>query len=95
MNQQERRQFVYDHRTCVFGYPRKAHGPAMTIVYYVMNGDGTAQVNGEHAPIHKGDAIPILFNDVHSFENNSNAELEFMIVGIARQKFVLDTSPVK
>jgi hypothetical protein len=38
MNQQERRQFVYDHRTCVFGYPRKGHGPAMTIVYYVMNG---------------------------------------------------------
>jgi hypothetical protein len=39
MNQQERRQFVYDHRTCVFGYPRNEHGPAMTIVYYVMNGD--------------------------------------------------------
>ncbi len=39
MNQQERRQFVYDHRTCVFGYARKDHGPAMTIVYYVMNGD--------------------------------------------------------
>ena len=39
MNQQERRQFVRDHRTCVFGYPRKDHGPAMTIVYYVMNGD--------------------------------------------------------
>jgi hypothetical protein len=39
MNQQERRQFVYDHRTCVFGYPRKGHGPAMTVVYYVMNGD--------------------------------------------------------
>jgi PPOX class probable F420-dependent enzyme len=39
MNQQERRQFVYDHRTCVFGYGRKDHGPAMTIVYYVLNGD--------------------------------------------------------
>jgi PPOX class probable F420-dependent enzyme len=39
MNQEERRQFVRDHRTCVFGYSRKAHGPAMTIVYYVMDGD--------------------------------------------------------
>lgn len=39
MNQQERRQFVYDHRTCVFGYARKDHGPAMTIVYYVMSGN--------------------------------------------------------
>jgi PPOX class probable F420-dependent enzyme len=39
MNQEQRRQFVRDHRTCVFGYSRKAHGPAMTIVYYVMDGD--------------------------------------------------------
>jgi quercetin dioxygenase-like cupin family protein len=60
--------------------------------YYVMNGNGTAHVNGESAPIHKGDAIPILFNDVHSFDNSGNSELEFIIVGIARQKFVLDTA---
>jgi PPOX class probable F420-dependent enzyme len=39
VNQEQRRQFVRDHRTCVFGYGRKAHGPAMTIVYYVMDGD--------------------------------------------------------
>lgn len=39
MNQEERRAFVRAHRTCVFGYSRKAHGPAMTIVYYLMNGD--------------------------------------------------------
>ena len=39
MNQEERRQFVRDHRTCVFGYARKDHGPAMTVVYYVLDGD--------------------------------------------------------
>ena len=39
MNREERRQFVRDHRTCVFGYNRREHGPAMTIVYYVMDGD--------------------------------------------------------
>lgn len=39
MNREERRQFVYDHRTCVFGYARQSHGPAMTIVYYVVEGD--------------------------------------------------------
>jgi hypothetical protein len=39
VNQQERRQFVSDHRTCVFGYARKAHGPAMMVVYYVMDDD--------------------------------------------------------
>jgi PPOX class probable F420-dependent enzyme len=35
----ERRQFVRDHRTCIFGYGRRDHGPAMTVVYYVMDGD--------------------------------------------------------
>jgi PPOX class probable F420-dependent enzyme len=39
MNQEERRQFVYDHRTCIFGYGRREHGPAMTVVYYVVAGD--------------------------------------------------------
>jgi PPOX class probable F420-dependent enzyme len=39
MDASERRQFVRDHRTCVFGYARREHGPAMTIVYYVMDGD--------------------------------------------------------
>ena len=39
MNQQERRDFVRKHRTCVFGYNRKDDGPAMTVVYYVMDGD--------------------------------------------------------
>jgi PPOX class probable F420-dependent enzyme len=39
VNQEERRQFVRDHRTCIFGYARQAHGPAMTVVYYVMDGD--------------------------------------------------------
>src|SRR5256885_12834491 len=39
MDASERREFVRAHRTAVFGYQRKAHGPAMSIVYYVMDGD--------------------------------------------------------
>jgi PPOX class probable F420-dependent enzyme len=39
MDREQRRQFVRDHRTCVFGYARRELGPAMTIVYYVMDGD--------------------------------------------------------
>jgi hypothetical protein len=31
----ERRLFVRTHRTCVFGYPRRADGPAMSVVYYI------------------------------------------------------------
>jgi len=31
----ERREFVRTRRTCVFGYRRRADGPAMSIVYFV------------------------------------------------------------
>jgi PPOX class probable F420-dependent enzyme len=39
MEAEKRRQFVRDHRTCIFGYARRKDGPAMTVVYYVMDGD--------------------------------------------------------
>jgi PPOX class probable F420-dependent enzyme len=35
----ERRDFVREHRTCIFGYNRVHDGPAMTVVYYVLDGD--------------------------------------------------------
>lgn len=31
----ERREFVRTHRTCLFGFARKADGPAMSVVYYI------------------------------------------------------------
>ncbi|HUA11059.1 MAG TPA: pyridoxamine 5'-phosphate oxidase family protein [Solirubrobacteraceae bacterium] len=37
MTPEERRQFVLDHRTAVFGYARAEHGPAMSIVYYAAD----------------------------------------------------------
>jgi PPOX class probable F420-dependent enzyme len=39
MNPEERRQFVHEHRTAILGYPRKQDGPAMSIVYYTMEGE--------------------------------------------------------
>ena len=39
MNAEERRRFVEEHRTCVFGYARRSGPPSMSIVYYVMDGD--------------------------------------------------------
>jgi PPOX class probable F420-dependent enzyme len=39
MNRDERRGFVDSHRTAIFGYGRRQDGPAMTIVYYVVDGD--------------------------------------------------------
>jgi mannose-6-phosphate isomerase-like protein (cupin superfamily) len=62
--------------------------------YYVMNGEGIAHVGGESAPIRAGDAVPILFNEVHSFENTGTSDLELMVVGIARVKYALDTQTI-
>lgn len=39
MDRIERRDFVRKHRTCVFGYGRQADGPAMTVVYYVLDSE--------------------------------------------------------
>ena len=39
MNGTERRQFVRDHRTCVYGYERRDEAPSMSVVYYTMDGD--------------------------------------------------------
>jgi len=37
MNPEERRAFVRAHRQGVFGYSRKPEGPAMSLVYYVVD----------------------------------------------------------
>ena len=60
-------------------------------IYYVLQGDGQVEVNGETAAIHKGDAVPIRFRETHSFKNNGSADLELMIVGISAEKNKLDT----
>lgn len=59
-------------------------------IYYVMNGSGLAKVNSETEPIAKGNAVPLALGDQHAFENNGSADLEFMIIGIAREKGRLD-----
>lgn len=63
-------------------------------VYYVMNGNGEAEVNGESAAIQNGDAVPVLLGEAHAFRNNGSEALELMVIGIATQKWVLDTEEV-
>jgi mannose-6-phosphate isomerase-like protein (cupin superfamily) len=55
----------------------------------VLNGRGSVTIAAgwnapETAPIQVGDAIPILLNEIHSFENTGSEPLEFMIVGVSR-----------
>jgi mannose-6-phosphate isomerase-like protein (cupin superfamily) len=60
-------------------------------IYYVMDGDGQVQLGDEIAPIHKGDAVSIRFNEAHSFSSNGSGELELLIIGISAEKNALDT----
>ncbi len=60
-------------------------------VYFVLNGEGEARVGGETAAIHKGDAVPVLLNEPHSFTSNGSQDLEFMIIGISTRKNAMDT----
>jgi mannose-6-phosphate isomerase-like protein (cupin superfamily) len=62
--------------------------------YYVMAGAGKATVGTEEAPIVKGDAVPVFLNEVHAFANAGPEPLELMVVGVARQKWALDTVEV-
>jgi mannose-6-phosphate isomerase-like protein (cupin superfamily) len=81
-----------DHLVLPSGSSEGSHRhPGVEEIYYVLNGQGEAQVNQETAPIRKGDAVPVLLNEAHSFRNSGPQDLELMIVGIAAQKGVLET----
>jgi mannose-6-phosphate isomerase-like protein (cupin superfamily) len=56
----------------------------MSEVYYVLDGGGLVSLGAESAKIQKGDAIPAALGEKHEFRNTSNAPLEFMVFGIAR-----------
>ena len=62
--------------------------------YYVMGGEGLARVNDESVPIRNGDTVPVLINDVHSFENTSAGDLELMVVGVAMERGKIDSTNV-
>jgi len=64
-------------------------------IWYVMNGEGTVTVDGDTAHLGTYDAVPIHAKEVHSFENTGAQDLEFMVVGVALQKGVLDSEDVK
>jgi mannose-6-phosphate isomerase-like protein (cupin superfamily) len=84
-----------DHLVLPAGVSEGAHRhTGVEEVYYVINGDGEVTVGSEAAAIHKGDAVPLQLNDTHAFRNTGTQDLEFMILGIAVQKGVLDVQQV-
>ena len=81
-----------DHLALPAGSSEGLHRhPGIEEIYYVLNGEGQAQVNDETAAIRKGDAVPVLLNETHAFRNTGSQDLELMIVGIASKKGVLET----
>lgn len=58
--------------------------PDVSSVYYVLAGDGTVHINGESAPIHAGDAVPVDLAESVALTNTGSGPLEFMVLGVAR-----------
>ena len=64
----ERRLFVRTHRTCVFGYRRRADGPAMSVVYYVPTTDDELLVStmagrGKARAVHRDGKVSLCVLD--------------------------------
>jgi mannose-6-phosphate isomerase-like protein (cupin superfamily) len=56
----------------------------MSEMYYVISGAGTVTVDAERASIRSGDAIAVDLGHAKSFSNETDAPLELLIVGVAR-----------
>jgi gentisate 1,2-dioxygenase len=55
-------------------------------LFYVISGEGSTRINQEAAPVRTGDAIPVHFEEAHSFGSSGGTELNLLIIGVARQK---------
>jgi len=67
MNREERLAFVRAHRTAVFGVNRRHDGPAMSIVYYVMNGNdilaSTMEARGKAKAVRRNPKVSLCVLD--------------------------------
>lgn len=67
MNREERLVFVQSHRTAIFGVNRLHDGPAMTIVYYVMDGNdilvSTMEARGKAKSVQRNPKVSLCVLD--------------------------------
>src|SRR5438477_13061393 len=67
MNREERLASVHSHRIAVFGVNRQHHGPAMTIVYYVMDGNdilvSTMEARGKAKAVKRSPKVSLCILD--------------------------------
>ena len=57
---------------------------------YVRGGAGTIRVGEESAPIRKDEGVIVTLGDTSSMMNESSGDLELLIIGVAREKWLLD-----
>lgn len=67
MDQEQRIAFVHAHRTAVFGFNRKNDGPAMSVVYYVMDGNdiliSTMEARGKAKAVRRNPKVSLCVLD--------------------------------
>jgi len=69
MDHEQRLAFVRSHRTAIFGFNRKNDGPAMSVVYYVMDGNdflnSTMEVRCKAKAVQRNPKISLCVLDEH------------------------------
>ena len=60
-------------------------------VYYILKGHGRVTINNNTYNASPYEAYPCTLHDSHGIYNNTNADMELFILGIAMQKGVVDT----
>ena len=69
MDQEQRVAFVHSHRTAIFGFNRKNDGPAMSVVYYVMDGNdiliSTMEGRGKAKAVRRNSKVSLCILDEH------------------------------
>jgi PPOX class probable F420-dependent enzyme len=69
MDQEQRFTFVHSHRTAIFGFNRKNDGPAMSVIYYVMDGNdlliSTMEGRGKTKAVRRNSKVSLCVLDEH------------------------------
>ena len=61
-------------------------------VYYLVSGSGRMTVNDFTWDVTEGDAIPCTLHDSHGLYNNSDEEIELIVISCAVEKGERDTN---
>jgi PPOX class probable F420-dependent enzyme len=69
MDREQRLAFVRSHRTAIFGFNRKNDGPAMSVVYYLMDGNdiliSTMEGRGKTKAVRRNPKVSLCVLDEH------------------------------